>query len=47
LKKIKPPVDKWWEMRSREFKQEMHKNKFVLEAPDKYFKKLEELKNND
>ena len=47
FEKIRPPVDKWWEMRSREFMQEMNRNKYVLNAPDKYFRKLEELKNND
>jgi hypothetical protein len=44
---MRPPVDRWWEMKDANFQKEMVRNKVIINAPPSYFEKLEELKNRN
>jgi hypothetical protein len=44
---IRPPVDRWWEIRNHKFREEMHRNRAVLNSPNEYFIHLDELKKED
>jgi len=44
---IRPPIDRWWEIRDHKFREEMHRNRAVLNSPNEYFIHLDELKKED
>jgi hypothetical protein len=46
FEKIRPPLEKWWELRGGEFKEELERNKMIINANQDYYRKLEELENN-
>ena len=45
--RIRPPVDKWWEVKDKQFINELQRNKMVLNAQPDYFIKLRELQDDD
>lgn len=45
--RIRPPVDKWWELKSHKFTEEEVRNKNMLRATPSYFKKLEVLHDTE
>lgn len=45
--RIRPPIDKWWELKSHQFTEEENRNKMMLRANPGYFKKLEILHDEE
>jgi len=45
--KLRPPEGKWWEGKNVDFINELRRNRIVLNALPEYFKKLEELKDEN
>lgn len=45
--RIRPPVDKWWELKTHQFTEEENRNKMMLKATPSYFKKLEILHDEE
>jgi hypothetical protein len=45
--KIRPPVEKWWEMKSKNFQSECKRNTIVLNSGPEYFKKLQLLQSKN
>ena len=45
--RIRPPVDKWWEIKSHQFNDEMTRNKRMVKATPDYFNKLEVLHDQE
>lgn len=45
--KVRPPVDKWWEIKSKNFQKELQRNSKVLNAGPEYFKKLQLLQSKN
>jgi len=45
--KIRPPVEKWWEMKNKNFQSEFRRNTVVLNSGPEYFKKLQLLQSKN
>lgn len=45
--RIRPPVDKWWELKSQKFTEEERRNRMILKATPQYFEKLNVLQDPD
>lgn len=45
--RIRPPVEKWWELKGKEFTEEFIRNGYVMTANPSYFKKLERLHDKE
>lgn len=45
--KIRPPKEKWWEMKSKNFQSEFKRNTVVLNSGPEYFKKLQLLQSKN
>ena len=45
--RIRPPVDRWYELKSDAFLNEIVRNKMVLNSGPEYFEKIEELQNEE
>jgi hypothetical protein len=45
--RIRPPVDKWYELKGDSFLKEIIRNKMVLNSGPEYFQKIEELQDED
>lgn len=45
--RIRPPIDKWWELKSQKFTDEERRNRMVLKATPQYFDKLNVLQDPD
>jgi len=47
FERIRPPKDKWWEEKSKDFTGELQRNKMILNAQPEYFIKLKELQDEN
>ena len=45
--RIRPPIDRWYELKSDNFLNEIVRNKMVLNSGPEYFEKIEELQNEE
>ncbi len=45
--RIRPPIDRWYELRGDNFLNEIIRNKMVLNSGPEYFEKIEELQNEE
>jgi len=45
--KIRPPVEKWWEMKNKNFQSEFRRNTVVLNSGPQYFQKLQLLQSKN
>jgi hypothetical protein len=45
--KIRPPVERWYEIKSKNFNSEMRRNNKVLNSPPEYFEKLQLLQSKN
>ena len=45
--RIRPPVDRWYELKGDNFLNEIIRNKMVLNSGPEYFQKIEELQNDE
>lgn len=45
--KIRPPIEKWWEMKNKNFQSEFRRNTVVLNSGPEYFKKLQLLQSKN
>lgn len=45
--RIRPPVNKWWEMKSNNFTKEELRNKMIMTASPSYFSKLKQLQDDE
>ena len=45
--RIRPPLDRWYELKSDAFLNEIVRNKMVLNSGPEYFEKIEELQNEE
>ena len=45
--RIRPPIDKWYELKTDDFQGEMVRNKMVLNSGPEYFQKIDELQNDE
>ena len=45
--RIRPPKDKWWELKSHHFTEEELRNRMLMKATPKYYDKIEKLQDSD
>ena len=45
--RIRPPIDRWYELKGDNFLNEIIRNKMVLNSGPEYFQKIDELQNDE
>lgn len=45
--RIRPPLNKWWELKTKNFTEEENRNKLIMNANQRYYDKIKKLQEDD